>query len=88
MIYNNKSHIKTVEDVNKFFDYLLEERRVNFHPDTPFEDYINVETKEPSFTQEEVRVFNRLMEESFDVCEAEGVDIYEIGCEKLFALYK
>ena len=50
MIYNNKSHIKTVEDVNKFFDYLLEERRVNFHPDTPFEDYINVETREPSFT--------------------------------------
>lgn len=86
MKYDNESHITTVKEVETFFDFLMEDRKVNFHPDTPFEDYICVETKEPSFTQEEVKLYNRLMDESFAVCEAEGVDIYGIGCEKLFDL--
>lgn len=88
MIYNKESHITSTKEVEKFFDHLLEERKLNFHPDTPFEDYINIETREPSFTQEEAETYNRLMEESFSICETEGVDIYEIGCDKLFATFE
>ena len=33
MIYNNESHIKSVEDVKTFFHHLVDERKVNFHPD-------------------------------------------------------
>lgn len=32
--------IKTVEDITRFFDYLLLKEKVNFHPDTPFEEYV------------------------------------------------
>ena len=83
MTYDNDSHITSVEEVESFFDYLLEERKIIFHPDDSFGDYINYETKEPIFTKEEVILFDRLMDESFDVFEKRGVDIYQIGIDKL-----
>lgn len=43
MIYNQESHIASIMDVENFFDHLLDERKLNFHPDIPFEDYINIE---------------------------------------------
>lgn len=79
MIYNVDSHIRSVEDVKAFFHYLVDERKVNFHPDDDFADYICNDDKTPSFTKEEVMMYNRLMEESFDVCEKTNVDVYEIG---------
>ena len=36
MIYNNESHIKSVEDVKTFFHHLVDQRKVNFHPDDDF----------------------------------------------------
>lgn len=83
MTYDNDSHITSVEEVESFFDYLTEERKVNFHPDDSFDDYINYETKEPTFTKKETALFVRLMDESFDVCEKNGMDIYKIGIDKL-----
>lgn len=79
MTYNVDSHIRSVEDVKAFFHYLVDERKVNFHPDDDFADYICNDDKTPSFTKEEVMMYNRLMEESFDVCEKTNVDVYEIG---------
>lgn len=76
------THITSVGDVENFFDYLLNERKVSFHPDEDFANYICLSTREPSFNDSEVLIFNRLMEESFDVCEKEGIDIYEIGLDK------
>lgn len=83
MTYNNESHIRTVEDVKAFFHHLVDERKLNFHPDDDFADYICYEDKTPSFTEEEVSVYNRLMEESFYVCEKIGIDIYSIGVDEL-----
>lgn len=83
MNYSNKSHINTEADVKAFFHHLVDERKVNFHPDDDFADYISVKEGTPTFTEEEVAVYNRLMEESFGVCEAAGVDIYELGLEEL-----
>ena len=88
MRMNEQSHITTVADVKAFFHHLVDERKVNFHPDDDFADYISVKEGTPTFTKEEVAVYNRLMEESFDVCEAAGVDIYELGLEELQTVLK
>ncbi len=70
--------IKTLDDVRTFFQQLLEES-LNFHPDEDFEGYINVETKENTFTKEEAELRNRLMDEAFVVCEQNNTCIYELG---------
>ena len=74
--------IKNTENIKTFFNELLAED-LNFHPDDRFEDYINYETKEPTYTEEEAALRNRLLEESFDVCEKDGADIYEL-CIEIF----
>lgn len=79
MTYNNESHIKSVEDVKTFFHHLVDERKVNFHPDDMFEDYVSCEGGINTFTLEECALYNRLMDESFKMCKDVGVDIYGIG---------
>ncbi len=74
--------IKTGEDIKIFFNDLLAED-LNFHPDDQFEDYINYETKAPTYSEDESRLRNSLLYQSFDVCEKEGVDIYEM-CIEIF----
>lgn len=83
MTYNANSHIMTVKDVETFFHHIVFERKVNFHPDDMFEDYVSCEGGINTFTIEECAIYNRLMDESFAVCKNEGVDIYEIGLEEL-----
>jgi len=74
--------IKTVEDVKTFFNDLLAES-LNFHPDDQFEDYINYRTKEPTYTDEEAALRNRLLEQAFDICDMDNVDIYGL-CIEIF----
>lgn len=83
MTYNNESQIRSVEDVKAFFHHLVCERKVNFHPDDMFENYVSCEGGINTFTLEECTIYNRLMNESFMVCENEGVDIYGIGVVEL-----
>ena len=83
MTYNNELHIRSVEDVKAFFHHLVCERKVNFHPDDMFENYVSCEGGINTFTLEECTIYNRLMNESFMVCENEGVDIYGIGVVEL-----
>lgn len=72
--------IKTVEDVKLFAKQIIGEG-VSFHPDDDFNDYVNFKTNEPCYTREEAEVRNDLMNKCFEVCEKEGVDIYEIMLE-------
>ena len=81
MQYNSESKIATIDDVKEFFHHLVSERNLNFHPDDRFEDYVSCGDGSNTFSQEECSVYNRLMDESFDVCEKNGVDIYAIGLE-------
>jgi len=83
MIYNNESHIYSVKDIDSFFHHIVFERKVNFHPDDMFENYVSCEGGINTFTLEECAIYNRLMDESFKVCEKEGVDIYSIGLKEL-----
>ena len=75
MTYTSDSHIRSVKDVKTFFHHIVYERNVNFHPDDMFEDYVSCESEINSFTLEECAVYNRLMDECFDICEKNGTDI-------------
>ena len=68
MQYNKDSHINNVDDVRKFFHYIVNERNVNFNPDDMFEDYMSAYGAN-AFTPEECEIYNRLVEESFDISE-------------------
>lgn len=83
MTYNSNSHIKSVKDVETFFHHIVFDRKVNFHPDDMFENYISCEGGINTFTLEECVIYNRLMDEIFKACEKEGVDIYSIGLTEL-----
>lgn len=83
MIYTKESHIKSVTDVEAFFHHIVFERKVNFHPDNMFEDYVSCEGGINTFTLAECTIYNRLMDECFAVCKNEDVDIYEIGFGEL-----
>ena len=77
MQYNKDSHINNVDDVRKYFHYIVEERNVNFNSDDMFRDYILADGSN-AFTPEECEIYNRFVEEAFKICDKENVDIYEI----------
>ena len=82
MQYNKDSHINNVDDVIKFFRYIVDERNVNFNPDDMFRDYMLADGSN-AFTPEECEIHNRLVEEAFKICDKENVDIYEIALDIL-----
>lgn len=73
-------NITSVDDV-KLFLIELKKEDLNFHPDTPFEEYVNIGSQEPTYTKEETIVRGRLLHEAFDVCEEYRIDIYELSTE-------
>ena len=83
MQYNRETRITSVNNVKEFFHHLVNERNLNFHPDDIFEDYVSCDDGSNTFSQDECAVYNRLMNESFDVCEKNGVDIYAIGVDTM-----
>ena len=74
MQYNKDSHINNVDDVRKFFHYIVEERNVNFNSDDMFRDYILADGSN-AFTPEECEIYNRLVEEAFKICDKENFNI-------------
>ena len=72
--------IETNEDVRAFAKQLIAEG-ISFHPDDDFNDYVNFKENKPTYTKEEADLRNDLMNMCFDVCEKEGVDIYDVMLE-------
>jgi hypothetical protein len=72
--------IITKEDVAVFAKELIKEG-VSFHPDDDFNDYVNFKENKPFYTKEEADLRNELMSSCFDVCEKDGVDIYNVMLE-------
>lgn len=68
--------INNLKDV-EIFAKQLHAMNLVFHCDDPFTDYINFETREPTFTPDEAARLDGLMAKCFEVCEAAGVDIYD-----------
>ena len=80
--YTSDSHITTVEDVKVFFRHIVYDLDINFHPDDDFKDYVNSTTGERSMDDKQAELYNRLMDEAFEVCGDEDM-VYEIGCDLL-----
>jgi hypothetical protein len=71
------TEISTIKDVEDFMRKLVDEG-TNVHPDEDFNNYINVETNLPSYTKDQAAERNKLMNQCFTICKAEGKDLYEI----------
>lgn len=52
-----------------------------FHPDNSMTDYVRRDTGEPSYSPEEAKRLDNLMDKAFDFCEQRGIDIYELSME-------
>ena len=78
--YSQESHITNVEEVSDFFRHIVFDLDINFHPDDDFKDYVCYETGEKTMDDEQSELYNRLMNEAFEVCDDE---VYEIGSELL-----
>ena len=50
------SMVKAIEDVKLFAFQLVNEEDLSFHPDDDFSDYINLETKEPLYSDENANI--------------------------------
>ncbi|WP_345955273.1 hypothetical protein [Mucilaginibacter sp. PAMB04168] len=72
--------IKTLEDVKEFVHQLMAEG-LNYHPDDDFDNYVSMQTGDPSYTPAEALLRNQLNDKCFEVCEAAGADIYDISME-------
>ena len=80
-MYDESYSIETIVDVQNLAKYLYNDRKVAFHPDDNFADYVSDETGKQTFSDEEIPIFIRLMDECFLVCERENRDIYEVMSE-------
>ena len=77
-MYNSHSHITSITEVEEFAQFLFNQKKLAFHPDDDFAEYVSMGTNEPLFNSEEIVLFNQLTEECFKVCETANVDIYEV----------
>lgn len=88
------TNIETANEVKEFAKQLINEG-VNIHPDVDFNDYVSIKTNTATYTKEEADLRNDLMNQCFEVCEKEGIDIYdtmhdvtltETGMDQLIAI--
>ena len=79
MKYTRESKIVNLIDVVKFFEHLLYEKKMLFHPDDDFCDYVQNEESNKTINSDEAEIFNQLMDQCFAVCEEQNMEIYSIG---------
>lgn len=72
------TQITNVEDVTIFAKHLIQVEKLSVHPDDDFNDYTTYETSLPFYTEKEGELRNQLMNQCFDVCEQNNIEIYEI----------
>ena len=70
--------IETIQDVKDFAEYIKVVEDAAISPDDSFSEYVNYKTLEPTYTKKEAEARDKLMEQCFEVCEREKVDIYEL----------
>jgi hypothetical protein len=74
--------VNSLKGVRLFFD-ALNRASIAFHPDDNFTNYIDLETKEPCFSEKEALRLDELMNKCFEICEPIGEGkIYDIAMEQ------
>ena len=81
------TNINTLEHVKTFVHILMEEENLNFHPDSPFEDYIFLSTGLPVYSKQEAKTRNGLLNRAFELGQRLGVDTHELMCEEGLIIY-
>ena len=74
------TEIRTLEDVREFVHLLVGEG-LNYHPNEDFNNYVNIQNGDPSYSPPEALLRNQLNDRCFEVCQATGADIYDISME-------
>jgi hypothetical protein len=69
--------INTISDVEQFAKHLVQVEKLSFHPDDDFKDYVT-NSNQPFYTTQEAELRNKLMNDCFEVCEREKVDVYGV----------
>ncbi|MFA6057882.1 MAG: hypothetical protein WC756_06775 [Taibaiella sp.] len=69
--------INTIKDVQDFCQFLYDEYDLAFHPDDPFDQYINAQGLD-LFTKEEADYLDSVMQKCFDVCEQANTNVYDV----------
>jgi hypothetical protein len=69
--------INTISDVEQFAKHLVQVEKLSFHPDDDFKDYLT-NSNQPFYTAQEAELRNKLMNDCFEVCEREKVDVYGV----------
>ena len=69
--------INTISDIEQFAKHLVQVEKVSFHPDDDFKDYVT-NSNQPFYTIQEAQLRNKLMNDCFEVCEREKVDVYGV----------
>lgn len=72
------TQIKNVNDVVAFAKHLVQNENLSFHPDDDFRDYVKFETNQPFYSETEAALRNKLMNDCFEVCNKNNVEIYEL----------
>ena len=80
--------IKSTEDINLFFRDIHEMYPFEWHPDDDFHFFVKEDGETKAFTDEEAEYLNKVMIESFDYCDNNDVDVYEIAEQVQLELWK
>ena len=75
--------LQTIKDVQKFFEHIVFDLGINFHIDTPFSDYVNYSDNKAMMSKSEAIRYEVMMSKAIEICNANGVDEYEIALDTL-----
>ena len=78
-----KTPITTEKEVKGYFRLLWKDLGPSFHPDDPFELFID-DNGERVFDDESASILDARMDECFEVCEKANVDIYSICLDEQY----
>ena len=78
-----KTPITTEKEVKGYFRLLWKDLGLSFHPDDPFELFID-DNGERVFDDEAATILDARMDECFEVCEKANVDIYSICLDEQY----
>jgi hypothetical protein len=70
--------IENLTDIVQFFAYLHCDRKIVHRPDKRFDEYVNAETQEATFSKEDCARFDQLMNDAHRSCKAHKENIYEL----------
>ena len=73
--------INTEKDLREMLTEVISYLGWAFHPDDPMMDYVRRDTGKPSYTSEEAEKLDAMMDEAFESCEQNGIDIYELSMD-------